>query len=114
MDEDAVQVSGPGSEKRTRFLGLVGVFRASRLLWLSSSGCCTTFVLIGSMRPELIRLLRRTARGRSSGIWCSSCSTVFCAIVGRLLGIGLGDVVTMKEDAEEMREQQLIRINSRT
>ena len=72
--------------------------------------------MIGSMRPELIRLLRRTARGRSSSTctWCPSCSPVFCAIAGRLLGIGFGEVVIMKEDEEEMGEQKLLRAKSRT
>ena len=62
VDEDAVEVSGPGSENRTRFLGLVGVFGVCR----GPSVCCTPDVVTGSARPVLMRRFRRTARGLSS------------------------------------------------
>ena len=81
MDAEGPAISGPGSEKRTFFLGLEGVFAGSAGMLLKSStgsilGTCT-----GSTRAVLHLRFLRTAKGLSSSTIVSSDSRESCAIV---------------------------------
>ncbi len=101
MDEDGAEGSGPGSEKRTRFLGLVGVLGGSRELFSTSTLGSTFGMSMGSVSPVLMRRFRRTARGLSSVISTTSISGGFVAIARRLMGIDCGDVGRKKKREKE-------------
>jgi len=73
VDRAADSVSRPGSENRTRFLDLEGVFAGGRDATPVSLAGSSTFMYTGLARPVLIRLLRRTARGLSSVRSTTSC-----------------------------------------
>lgn len=72
MDEDEAEGSGPGSEKRTRFLSFVGVLGGSRELCSASTLGSTFGASTASVSPVLIRRFRRTAKGLSSVISTTS------------------------------------------
>lgn len=78
--EEEAAGPGPGSENRTRFLGLFGVL-GSREARFSGLDCLALWFvpLSRSATAVLARLLRRTAMGRSSG--SSSCMFVMAFLV---------------------------------
>ena len=87
VDEDGAECSGPGSEKRTRFLGFVGVLGGSRELPSASTLGSDFGTSTASGSPVLIRRFRRTARGLSSVMSTTSIWEVCIAIARPLLGI---------------------------
>ena len=90
VDEDGAEASGPGSEKRTRFFGLVGVLGGSRELFSTSTLGSILSTSTGSVSPVLMRRFRRTARGLSSVMSTTSSEGESIAIARRLLGIDCG------------------------
>ena len=69
VDEEEAVTSGPGSENRTRFFGLVGVLPfVDMVSWesLVLSDCGPAVWFDESVWPLLLRLFRRTAMGLSS------------------------------------------------
>ena len=112
VDEDSAEDSRPGSEKRTRFLGLVGVLGGSRELSSSSTLGSTFGMSTGSVSPVLMRRFRRTARGLSSVMSTTSTWEVFIAIARRLMGTEPEDV-GRKEESEKRHEfKQKVRVSS--
>lgn len=89
---DASEDSRPGSEKRTRFLDLVGVLGGSRELPSASTLGSIFGMFTASVSPVLIRRLRRTARGLSSVMSTTSSWGVCIAIARPLLVIDSRDV----------------------
>ena len=70
--EEEAAGSGPGSENRTRFLGIIGVLGSTEATFSGLDSSALRLVLLSrSTTAVLSRLLRRTAMGRSSG--SSSC-----------------------------------------
>ena len=67
-EEAAVEVSGPGSEKRTFFLVLVGVFMVAKVVLALVPRCCGLVVLPELAKPLVRRRFRRTAIGWSSEV----------------------------------------------
>jgi hypothetical protein len=92
-----VDISGPGSVNRTRFLGFMGVVAAG----IGSSMFSSVFCAMGTgswiARPVLIRLFRRTAMGLSSEMSMISEGLVLSAIARRLLIIEISNVYGAKE-----------------
>lgn len=66
VDEDGAKGSGPGSEKRTLFLDLVGVLGGSGEPCSNSILGSTFGTSTASVSPVVIRRFRRTAKGLSS------------------------------------------------
>lgn len=84
----ALETSGPGSEKRTRFFGFVGVCGTARvgLLWVVVDVDVeeATFLAgLGLPRPELALRLRWTDRGRSSSFSSLSLKSCVCSAMTR-------------------------------
>lgn len=101
VDENAAEGSGPGSVKRTRFLGLVGVLGGSREHPSASTLGSDFGTSTASGSLVLIRRFRRTARGLSSVMSTTSIWEVCIAIARQLLGIDCED-----GGRKEKREKQ--------
>lgn len=98
---DGAEDSRPGSEKRTRFLHLVGVLGGSRELPSASALGSAFGTFTASVSPVLIRRLRRTARGLSSVMSTTSSWGVCIAIARPLLGIDSRDVERKNKSEKE-------------
>ena len=84
VDDEDLIISGPGSEKRTRFLGFFGELVFSRRTSpdrAEASGVLDLVCLAGCWRPVLLRRFRRTAMGLSSAIASASYSISPLAIM---------------------------------
>lgn len=90
MDEEDLRISGPGSEKRTRFFDFCGEHAFSRGLSSSRAEASVVMDLVclaGCWRPVLLRRFRRTAMGLSSSIVSASQSVSCLAIVKLTVGV---------------------------